>query len=420
VKRLWLLLVPAFGMPDMLFSEQTAVGILKSTDWIILPYLLLLMLAGAGRIGKDETRPLTSLLWFFCGWALLSTLTVPLRYAPVDFQVVQMGIVKVGKFALYAAAGIGTIRAVLADPQVLPRFQWAILLSLLLSGVSTYVTTTTLLDLPNSPAEAGFQFEAMNAVSVQISIVMAFVLGEWVANRGTAAWRSIGIGLLPIPVFGFLVTGGRGGWVGLVVALAYVLLKVGMRPSFVVAGLVVVMVGTFAYSENDSFRLHVDITVKPELLAQETEFAQTTGFDDGNRFTIFVHESQQLLRSPVLGAGMFHRGGRSGLDSRGSHNFFLQMLLETGLVGGIAIIMLFRRMWLVAGQGPTPGTVALGVRAALVAAIVGGSTGEYFYGGPVLFMLLAVMVPAFLNEQQGSEPVTKPVTDVLPTSVVTS
>lgn len=415
-----MLLVPAFGMPDLLFSQQTTVGILKSTDWVILPYLLLLVLAGAAKRGKEETKPLTNLLWFFCGWALLSTLTVPLRYIYADDHVMQMGVVKVGKFGLYAAAGIGTVRAVLGDPEVLPRFHWAILLALLLSGVSAYLTTTTLLDLPSSPEEAGFRFEAMNAVSVQISIVMAFVLGEWVANRGTAAWRSIGIALLPVAVLGFFLTGGRGGWVGLLVALAYVLLKVGMRPSFVVAGLVVSMVGTVAYSENDSFKRHVDITVKPELLAEETEFAQTTGFDDGNRFTIFVHESQQLLRAPILGAGLFHRGGRSGLDSKGSHNFFLQMFLETGFVGGIAILMLFRRMWRIAGQGPTPGTVALGVRAALVAAIVGGNTGEYFYGGPALFMLLAVMVPACLSGQRSGAPVMKPGPAVLPTSVATS
>ena len=420
MKRLWLLLVPAFGMPDLLFSQQTSVGILKSTDWIIVPYLLLLVLAGAGRSGKEETKPLTKILWFFCGWALLATLTIPLRYSYGDDHIVQVGIVKVGKFAMYGAAGIGTVRAVLGDPAVLPRFHWAILASLLLSGISAYLTTTTLLDLPNSPEEAGFRFEAMNGVSVQISIVMAFVLGEWVANRGTAAWRSLGVGLLPIAVLGFFLTGGRGGWVGLLAALAYVLLKVGMRPSFVVAGLVVAVVGTFAYVENDSFSRHVDITIKPELLDQETEFAQTVGFDDGNRFTIFVHESQQLLRSPVLGAGLFHRGGRSGLDSKGSHNFFLQMFLETGFIGGIAILMLFRRMWRIAGQGPAPDTVSLGVRAALVAAMVGGNTGEYFYGGPVLFMLLAVMTPACLKELAAPGPVAKPATPALPTSVATS
>jgi O-antigen ligase len=396
VKRFYLLLLPLFALPDLLFAQETIVGVLKWTDYVIGPYLLAVLYAGLGRGGPPITltKGLSSATWWFVAWATLATVTIPLRYNYTSDIFVQVGIVKIGKFALYAVAGIATIRAVLLDPTVLGKLRWSILATLLISALSVYVTETKLNDLPNTPGEAGFRFEALNAVSVEISTLLAYVLGEWAVRKGAVSWRSVGIVVLPVAVLGFFLTGGRGGWVGLLLALAYVLFQVGLKPSFVISGLVLAMVGTFAYTQNESFSHHVDITVNPALLDQETEFAQATGFDDGNRFNIFLKESVKVIRSPILGSGMFHRGFRSGLDPKGSHNFFLQMFLETGLVGGSLIIMLFYRMWKLASS---KAEIALGTRAALFAGIVGGCTGEYFYGGPVLLTLLVLMAPACLS-----------------------
>jgi hypothetical protein len=160
-------------------------------------------------------------------------------------------------------------------------------------------------------------------------------------------------------------------------------------------GMLMLFSVAIAYTQNESFAHHVDITVNPELLDEETEFAQASGFDDGNRMTIFLKESVKLVNDPIFGAGLFHRGfGGVGLDPNGSHNFFLQMFLETGLVGGGIILALFYRLWMTSGPQPGRSNEQLGVRAAIVAGVVSSCTGEYFYGGVVLFYLFALVGPA--------------------------
>ena len=74
-----------------------------------------------------------------------------------------------------------------------------------------------------------------------------------------------------------------------------------------------------------------------------------------------------------------------------SHNFFLQMFLETGVPGGLLVLAIFYGLWRQAGC-PAARRRGLDVpaKAALLAAVAGGLGGEYFYGGIGLFTLLAV------------------------------
>jgi O-antigen ligase len=95
--------------------------------------------------------------------------------------------------------------------------------------------------------------------------------------------------------------------------------------------------------------------------------------------------------APLFGSGFFHRGGESGLWSSGSHNFFLQMFLETGLVGGGILIAIVICAWRQACQPfAARNRVGLSTRAALITAIAGGMSGEYFYGGAGILILFAV------------------------------
>ncbi len=115
------------------------------------------------------------------------------------------------------------------------------------------------------------------------------------------------------------------------------------------------------------------------------------GIDDGNRLYIWGVEASKFVYSPVLGTGFFHRGASSGLFSAGSHNFFLQIALETGGPGIIALLMIFARMWRQAGGAAARAEGEdIPVRAALVAAIVGALSGEYFYGSTPLLGLMLI------------------------------
>jgi len=117
--------------------------------------------------------------------------------------------------------------------------------------------------------------------------------------------------------------------------------------------------------------------------------------DDGARFSTWVHEAPKLINAPVLGTGFYHRGGTSGLWDSGSHNFFLQMFLETGIVGGILMMSVFALTWRQAGLKTTsPNKISVATRAALITAIVGGMSGEYFYGGVSVLVLFATFAIA--------------------------
>ncbi len=128
------------------------------------------------------------------------------------------------------------------------------------------------------------------------------------------------------------------------------------------------------------------------------------GFDDGARTFIWTAQAPRLAQAPVLGTGFYHRGDDTGLFNTGSHNFWLQMFLETGVPGGLLMLAFVGVLWRDAGSDRAAvERLKHPIRAALVAAVVGGLGGEYFYGGTVLFSLLLVYAPV------GSLPVSVPV-----------
>ena len=132
MKNLWLLLLPLFCLPDLLFSRQTPLGVLKWTDYVILPYIASVLLAGGLR-PTVVTRPLTFAIWLFCLWTFVSTLTISLRFGYASDYPVRFGLAKLAKFALYAFAGISTLRLVSSSPEVETRLRWSLLAALLVS-----------------------------------------------------------------------------------------------------------------------------------------------------------------------------------------------------------------------------------------------------------------------------------------------
>jgi hypothetical protein len=104
-----------------------------------------------------------------------------------------------------------------------------------------------------------------------------------------------------------------------------------------------------------------------------------------------VHEAPKLTNAPLLGTGFYHRGGVSTLWRSGSHNFFIQMFLETGVVGGGLVLLILALTWQQAGlAGARRDKISVATRAALITAVVGGMSGEYYYGGIGLLVLYAV------------------------------
>jgi O-antigen ligase len=142
-----------------------------------------------------------------------------------------------------------------------------------------------------------------------------------------------------------------------------------------------------AYQALPSFKSLVDETLSPSRNSNSE-----APLDDGARIWTWQHEAPKFLAAPVMGTGFFHRGDLSGLWSSGSHNFFLQMFLETGIVGGGLVILVFACAWRQACcRVAMQNRVSVATRAALVTAITAGMSGEYFYGGTGVLVLFAVL-----------------------------
>jgi O-antigen ligase len=160
---------------------------------------------------------------------------------------------------------------------------------------------------------------------------------------------------------------------------------------FLIAGAVL---AGYLYESQPVFREQIDKTILP---AEQygVQQAQAPGpIDDGARIEEWAAQAPRFWNAPVLGAGFWHRGGASTLWVSGSHNFWLQMLLELGIVGGLLVAGIVVTIWRQATGLRSLGKRAdVPLKAALVAAFVGGMSGEYFYGGIILFTLLAVYAP---------------------------
>ncbi|MFP4477784.1 MAG: O-antigen ligase family protein [Desulfatibacillaceae bacterium] len=398
MQKLWTYFLPLLFLPNLNMARETAFGTLKSSDFFIVPYLALVFLASRGtrRVLADRLAPV---LLGFLAWAALSTLTINWRYGYAGDYHLTFSFLKLAKFTLYAVAGYYTIRAC-AVPGNQRRFLWALVVSGFIVGGSYFFLPakfTQEMVMESGQALRGYQ--GSNGISVIIAMLFCLIGGLWINRQGTQKWRAAALVCLVLLFLGAALSHGRGGWVALFCGAGYLafasgLLKMTVRTAatcLLIAGLAVA-----AYHAYPEFRSEVDKTLWPDtdrLAHMQRYNSGVAGLDDGGRIAIWINSAGQVINAPFLGTGFFHRGGTSGIYSTGSHNFFLQIFLETGVVGGVLMLLVFWRMWRQTGMVRKGGS-GLPVRAALVAAVAGGMGGEYFYGGLGIFSLFLIYVLA--------------------------
>jgi hypothetical protein len=382
-------LLPCLFSPDFGMMARTDLGVGELTDYLIGPFIVLLYLAGNSG-GRGAWRSNRKLMICLLAWALLSALTIDLRYGYARPDNVWFSLVKVGKLTAYGVAGVLTARALEQDRAARLLFPWAVLASCLVVA-ATLIFFHGVRVARDAPEVA---FVTRNGMSVALAIMYCWMTAYWLTSVSSRVWCAALALASPILLVGFFLSDGRGGWVAAIVGGAYVALRFGIRPSLVVPIMIGLASVVATYQTEEGFRTQIDMTLDPSKLNQQSDFASTTGIDDGSRVDIWLHEAPRVFYSPVLGTGLFHRGGLSLIWPTGSHNFWLQMFLETGIVGGAMVLMVFRRMWQAAGsRWAESAGVSIPARAGLVAAFVGGMSGEYFYGGKPLLALFLVAAP---------------------------
>jgi O-antigen ligase len=388
MKRLWLFIFPLLFMPNVGFSHRTDFGVLEVCDWLIVPFIVSLILVPSA-VYEQRVAKLKPLLWCFLVWALFSTLSIHFRYEYLDDVPILIGsCLKLARLVLYVVAGILIARR-LGDPKTRAEWTWSLLVALVVLSIGLLVSSGNPDAQPNDALEG---YKSYNAIIVSVAILCSYIAGLWIDNVGSRKWRqcaSIAIAFAICAVFisSSLSSHGRGGWLAFAAGFGYILWKRTQALKTLMIIFIVGVVSFTAYEVLPNFRSVVDLTLSPSSELQSV--------DDGSRLSTWAHEAPKLIDAPLLGTGFYHRGGTSGLWDSGSHNFFLQMFLETGVVGGILVISVFVLAWRQAGlTAMSRNKIGVATRAASVTAIVGGMSGEYFYGGVGVLVVFAAFAMA--------------------------
>jgi hypothetical protein len=388
MRYLFFILFVALFLPNLGFGGRTVYGTVQLADFIIVPYAMVAFLLS----GKDKCAQLVDrivpLMLAFVVWALIGTALIRWRFAYNDYDATSFGLLKLAKFVLYAGAGVLTARAV-RDPWIRHRFDWALLAAGCFLSAGLFTTSTRWGEPALGEALEGFQ--SSNAISVTIAILGCYLIGRHLSEAGgTTRWRHVAPPALLFMVLGAAVSRGRGGMVAGLAGLGYVVWRSGIngKTARLIIATTTALVASYVFMS--AFRKRVDMTLWPDPVHQ-AHYLGLMVIDDGSRISTWADEAPKLLNHPLFGTGFFHRGGLSGLYDTGAHNFFIEISLETGLVGGLLFLVVLWGMWKQASAPPAEragsGTA---LKAAIIAAVVGGMSEAYFYGGIALFSLLAV------------------------------
>jgi len=408
VKRLWLFFFPLLFMPNAGFSHRTDFGVLEVCDWLIAPFIVLLMIAPSAKY-EQRVAKLNPLLWSFLVWALLSTLSIHFRYEYLDDVPILIGsCLKLARLVLFVMAGVLIARK-LGDPKARGEWLWSLLAALLMLSMGLLANSGD----PNAqPTDVLEGYKSYNAIVVSVAILCSYIAGLWIDSGGSRRWRqcasvTIAFAVCSVFISSSLSSHGRGGWLAFAAGFGYILLKRTQTLKTLVIIFIVGLVCITAYEILPNFRSVVDLTLSA------SDDATLQSVDDGSRISTWVHEGPKLVNAPLLGTGFYHRAGASGLWETGSHNFFLQMFLETGVVGGGLLILIFALTWRQAGlTAMSRNKISVSTRAALITAIVGGMSGEYFYGGVSVLVVFAAFAMAgalptvevvFMTGKRGSQ-----------------
>ena len=350
-----------------------------TADRALLPAFLALFLF-ARTLPATPIERFARPLLIFLAVAFVASISVPLRFPTASAGVAVMGVLRLCKFAGYAGLALASLRLFAS-----PTYRMTVIAGwcvgvVLLAG--TLVNQALILDAGQSRDRAGVAVLG-NATSVALACTTVSSLVLLFSDRLSRNQTLLLGGITFIGVVGMVFSQGRGGWVSLLLGAAFMTRRIRVRYVVVAAALALVVVA--AASTSTSVQLNLNRMIVSEEGYSASGDDADASLDDGARIKTWVHESAKLAAHPLLGFGIFHRGGASSLWSTGSHNFFLQMFLESGLLGGTAFLAFLWSLW--RGTQSLSGQAKVGAQAVLITMLSGGLGGEYFYGDAPLYCL---------------------------------
>jgi O-antigen ligase len=382
-------------VPDIALAGSTgSLGQITAADRLILPAFITVALF-ARRLPATPMERYARPLLVFVLIALVSSVSVPLRFPTAEPNVAVMGVLRMAKFSGYALLALASLRC-FASPTYRKTVvaAWAVGV-VLMSGVLVYQAVMLDQGLRNSTVT---DLLFGNPTSVALACIVVSSLSVLLAGSLSRRENWVLSAVSMAAVIGMVFSQGRGGWISLLLGAAFMLRRIRLRFVFAAATVALIVVTAAANSASVSTNLKRLITEEQGYSASGED--AEASLDDGARFASWLHESAKLAEHPLLGFGIFHRGGASPLWPTGSHNFFLQMFLESGLFGGGAFVWFFWTLW--RATQALQGQARIGTRAVLLTMVSGAMGGEYLYGdAPLYCFLIALWMLALPAELGG-------------------
>ncbi len=382
-------LIPLLYLPNFT-SGNTGFGELETADFLMIPLIFLILIDPTRRKRYVYARFVIRPAIAFIISAMLATLFIFFFYDYKDpMKPFLFSTLKIAKFCLYASVPL-FVASKLEGKVKLQDYHWMLLFCLAVCGVGVIMAADSTKYIRQIGSDASYK--ALNLVSNVFAMLVTYHAALLIVGYGTPVWRAICKWVLIISLIGYSLTQGRGGWLAGIVAFIYFGFQMGLLRVRTLVGLiagVVVVLGI--YFNNSDFRRQVDVTITPD---DSGMVDHELGIDEGYRLLTWSIEAKKVFKAPFFGTGFYHRGGETGLFRSGSHNFWLQMFLETGFIGGFLILFTFMRMWAHGNSGPAvQAKLSLPLKTSLLAGFIGGMSGEYFYGGLGLLTILLIYAP---------------------------
>lgn len=403
MKKLWIYFFPLLFLPNFGLSQKTIYGVLEVSDWLIVPFALLLLIAPSVKYPQRISK-LHILCLAFAWWASVGIITIHIRYDYFDDLPIMLGcLLKLGKLVLYVTVGL-LIPTKVVNEEVRRLWNWSLVASLCVLALGLFAYGDTPASDPTGSLDA---YKSYNVTIVSISVLASYVIGLWIEKSATRIWNACAALCLLFAAASVLLSTsseshhGRGGWLAFIVGCAYLLYKKSKSSRAFSLAFLLACLAVGGYLILPNTRSLVDSTLSPA--SSESDSNVGTGVDDGARLFSWLHEAPKFLNAPLWGTGFYHRGGESGLWDTGSHNFFIQMFLETGIVGGSLVIAIFVVTWRETGSLMARHLgIAVPTRAALITAVVGGFSGEYYYGGLPALLVFSVFALVGIEADGGA------------------
>jgi O-antigen ligase len=326
---------------------------------------------------------------------------------------------------LLCAPAYLVVKAVLTDPMLRPRINWlvivattvfvvAYLLQALTQWASWWSITGPSIP-PLRPGDVGLTVGTVNAVALYLELLAPIAVWlSWVRWRS----RPFSFGLAILASFALLVTGSRGAWLGAI-------------GGALVLGLVAWRTGRFPAPQRMRSRQGSVLVIAGGLLAVLLLPALLGRMlsGDAGRIELWSAAWSMFASSPIPGVGPGAWPSLRALTPISddnlavlatSHNSVLQVLAETGVIGGLAaawlVVAICRLAWRAIAQAPNADerVTALVASASLVAAGVHSVVDMQFHLPAIVLLVLHLvarleLVAGVAPSLQRSAPATRTV-----------